>query len=311
MRNAGKILLALARIYYEWNDLDAAEQHGVHSLQLARQFDRVIDRFILSEVFLARLKMARGDVAGAAAMLAETDRYVRQYNFLHRKPDVAAAQVMVLLRQGQVAAAAELIQQYELPLSKARVYLAQGEPGAALAILEPLRQQAEAQAWADKQLKTMVLQAVALRQKGEQAPAAQMLGEALALAEPGGFIRIFVDEGKPMRQLLLDSRSTTEKLASQSLSGYVEKILAAFSQPAEATSQATVKGQAAEIIEPLTDRELEILRLIADGQSNTEISQRLYLALSTVKGHNLRIFNKLQAQNRTEAVARARELGLL
>ena len=76
-------------------------------------------------------------------------------------------------------------------------------------------------------------------------------------------------------------------------------------------SQSTVTNQISEIIEPLTDREHEILRLIAEGQSNTEISQRLYLALSTVKGHNLRIFAKLQVQNRTEAVARARELGYL
>ena len=91
----------------------------------------------------------------------------------------------------------------------------------------------------------------------------------------------------------------------------MDKILAAFSQPAEVTTQSTVTKQVSEIVEPLSDREHEILRLIAEGQSNTEISQRLYLALSTVKGHNLRIFAKLQVQNRTEAVARARELGLL
>ena len=98
---------------------------------------------------------------------------------------------------------------------------------------------------------------------------------------------------------------------AHSLLSYVDKILAAFSQPARALPQSAITNQVSEIIEPLTDRELEILRLIAEGKSNTEISQQLYLALSTVKGHNLRIFNKLQVQNRTEAVARARELGLL
>jgi ATP/maltotriose-dependent transcriptional regulator MalT len=99
----------------------------------------------------------------------------------------------------------------------------------------------------------------------------------------------------------------------------VDKILAAFSQPTEAASQSKTLAPYASAgvtnqtsgIESLTDRELEILRLITEGQSNTEISQHLYVALSTVKGHNLRIFNKLQAQNRTEAVARARELGLI
>ena len=75
--------LGLARIFYEWNDLDAAEQYGQQSLQLARQYDKVIDRFVICEVFLARLKLARGDVAGAAAMLAETEQSVRQNNFVH------------------------------------------------------------------------------------------------------------------------------------------------------------------------------------------------------------------------------------
>ena len=140
--------LGLARILYEWNDLDAAEQHGQQSLQLARQFDKVIDRFVICEVFLARLKLAQGDVAGAAAMLAEAEQSVRQQNFVHRMPEVAAAQVLALLRQGDLAAAAHLAQTHELPLSQARVHLAQGDPSAALAVLEPFRQQMEAKGWA-------------------------------------------------------------------------------------------------------------------------------------------------------------------
>ena len=126
--NASEEFIGLARIFYEWNDLDAAEQHGQQSLQLARQYDRAIDRFIICEVFLARLKLARGDVAGAAAMLAETEQAVRQNNFVHRMPEVAAAQVLTLLRQGDVAAAAHVAQTHDLPLSQARVHLAQGDP---------------------------------------------------------------------------------------------------------------------------------------------------------------------------------------
>ena len=205
--NASESYLGLARICYEWNDLDAAEQHGQKALQLARQYDRMIDRFIFSEVFLARLKLARGDVAGAAAMLAETEQSMRQHNFMNRMPEVAAAQVLVLLRQGDLAAAAHLAQTYDLPFSQARVHLAQGDPSAALAVLEPLRQQMEAKGWADEQLKVMVLQAVALYAHGEKDKAVQLLGDALALAEPGGFIRLFVDEGAPMAQLLLEAAS--------------------------------------------------------------------------------------------------------
>ncbi len=129
--------LGLARILYEWNDLDAAEQHGQQSLHLARQYDSVIDRFIISEVFLARLKLAQGDVPGAAAILAQAEQSARQHNFVHRIPEIAAAQVLTLLQQGNLAAAAHLAQTHELPISQARVHLAQGDTSAALAVLEP------------------------------------------------------------------------------------------------------------------------------------------------------------------------------
>ena len=104
--NASEEYLGLARICYEWNDLDAAEQHGQLSLQLARQYDRAIDRFIFSEAFLARLSLARGDVDGAAAMLAHAQQSAQQGNFTRRLPEIAAVQVLTLIRQGQVAAAA-------------------------------------------------------------------------------------------------------------------------------------------------------------------------------------------------------------
>ena len=311
--NAGEVHLGLARIHYEWNDLDAAEQHGQQSLQLTQQYDRVIDRFILGEVFLARLKLARGDVAGAAAVLAQADQATREQNFVQRRPEVAAAQVLTLLRQGDVAAAARLAQTYDLPSSQARVYLAQGEPSKALAVLEPVRKQMEVKGWQDDRLKVMVLQAVALHTQGDTHQAVQVLGEALTLAEPGGFIRLFVDEGEAMRLLIVDFRLWIEKQKrgeGQKLIGYVEKLLSAFAQPAP-TQLSEISNQQSEILEPLSPRELEILKLIAQGLSNREIGERLFLALDTVKGHNRRIFDKLQVKSRTEAVARAHELGLL
>jgi len=303
--SASEAYLGLARIFYEWNDLDAAEQHGQQSLQLARQYDRVIDRFVICEVFLARLKLARGDVAGAAAMLAETEQSVRQHNFVYRMPEVAAAQVLMLLRQGDLAAAAQLAKTHELPISQARVHLAQGDPSAALALLSPLRQQMEAKGWADELLKVMVLQAVVQHVHGEKDKAVQLLGEALALAEPGGFIRIFVDEGAPMAQLLLEAASHGV------MPDYIGKLLTVFEAEKRKSEDKPDLPPAQPLIEPLSQRELRILQLIAQGLSNREISERLFLALSTVKGHNRNIFDKLQVQSRTEAVARARELGLL
>ena len=300
--------LGLARIFYEWNDLEAAEQHAQQGLQLARQYDRAIDRFIFSEVFLARLKLARRDVAGAAAILAEAEQSVRRNNFVQRMPGVAAVQVMVLLKQGHLAAAADLAQTYELPISQARVHLAQGDPVAALALLAPFCLQMEAKGWQDERLKGLVLLSVALQAHGEKDKAVGTLADALARAQPGGFIRIFLDEGPPMAQLL------SEAAAHGIMPDYIGKLLAVFAtdEPDERKSEETSDLSPAQpLIDPLSQRELEILQLLATGLSNREIGERLFLALDTVKGHNRRIFEKLQVQRRTEAIARAHALGLL
>jgi LuxR family maltose regulon positive regulatory protein len=300
-----EVHLGLGRIFYEWNDLDAAEQHGQQSLQLARQYERIIDRFIICEVFLARLKLARGEVAEAAAMLAQVDQSARQHNYVHRMPEIAAAQVLTLLRQGDLAEAAHLAQAHKLPLSQARVHLARGDTSAALSVLETRRQQAEARGWEDERLKVMILQAVALHAHGEKDKAMQTLVDALARAEPEGFIRIFVDEGEPMAELLKRMKSEGGRLTV-----YIDKLLSAFEKQTTAHPSSFMRS-VHPLIEPLSQRELEVLQLIAQGLSNDEIGKRLFLALDTVKGHNRRIYDKLQVQRRTEAVARARELGLL
>jgi LuxR family maltose regulon positive regulatory protein len=255
-------------------------------------------------VFLARLKLAQGDVNGASAILARTDQSVRQHNFVHRLPEVAAAQVLTLLRQGNLAVAAQLAHTHQLPLSQARVHLAQGNPSAALAVLEPFRQHVKGKGWLDEQLKVMILQAITHHAQGEKDKALQILGDALASAEPGGFIRIFIDEGLPMAHLLSDAA------VHGVMPDYVSKLLAVFEAEEQKTNNKS-SLPAQPLVEPLSQRELEVLRLIAQGLSNNEIGRRLFLALDTVKGHNRRIYDKLQVQRRTEAVARARELGLL
>jgi LuxR family maltose regulon positive regulatory protein len=297
--------LGLARVLYEWNDLDAAQQHGQQSAQLARQIEG-IDTFADCGVLLARLKLVQGDVAGAAAILAQADQFVRQHNFVHRIPEVAAAQVISLLHQGNLAAAAHLAEKHELPISQARVHLAQGETSAALAVLEPLRQQVEANGLEDERLKVMVLQAVALHAHGEKEVAAQLLGDALALAEPEGFIRIFVDEGPTMARLLY------EALSRGISPDYVRRLLGAFPD-AEPEKTDLSKSQAfkSELIEPLSEREFEVLQLIAEGLTNQEVATRLYLSLHTVKVHARNIYAKLGVKNRTQAVAKGKALGIL
>src|SRR5207248_7937920 len=133
-----------------------------------------VDTFASYEVFLARLKLAQGDVSGAAAVLEEAEAFVRRHSFVFRMPEVAAAQVLILLHQGHLAAAAHLAQTHELPLSQARVHLAQGDTSAGLAVLESWRGQREAKGWQDERLKVMVLQAVTLQAHGEQDQAEQV-----------------------------------------------------------------------------------------------------------------------------------------
>jgi LuxR family maltose regulon positive regulatory protein len=194
---------------------------------------------------------------------------------------------------------------HELSLSQARVHLVQGDPSAALAVLESWHQQVEAKRWENERLKVMVLQVVALAAHGDKDQAVHLLLDVLTIAEPAGFIRLFADEGPPMALLL----SQIEPFGM--MPGYLSKVLAACEAEKHPSENNVSPPSAQPLIEPLSPRELEVLHLIAAGLSNQEISERLFLALTTVKGHNQNIFDKLQVQRRTEAVARARELGLL
>jgi LuxR family maltose regulon positive regulatory protein len=261
-------------------------------------------------VLLARLRLVRGDLAGAAALLTEAEQFVRQNNFMFRLPDVTAVQVLVLLQQGDLSAAAKLAEKHDLPLSQARVQLAQGDAGEALATLEPLNQQTETKGLADEWLKLLVLQAVAHHAHGEKDKSVQLLGDALALAEPGGFVRIFVDEGEPMAQLL------SEAAAHGIMPDYVAKLLAVFEVEAQKNEVKSYPPLASPpgvepLIDPLTPREREVLQLIAAGLTNPEIAAQLVIAVTTVKSHVKNIYGKLQVSNRFQAVARAKKLDLL
>lgn len=316
---ACEALLGLARISYEWNDLEVAQAYGQQCLQLTQQMENV-DTFAAYGVFLARLLLAQGDVPGAVDALAEAEAFVHRQNFAFRMPDVAEAQVLTLLRQGNLAAAATLAQKHELPRSQARVYLAQGEPAAALALLEPLRQQMDAKGWRDEQLKMMLLQAIAhdavahdtvahnagaVQADGETEKALQQLADALALAEPEGFIRLFVDEGVPMKHLL------SEATARGMMPDYVDKLLAAFAVEKQVETQEVPSPPAQSLVEPLSERELEILTLIAAGLKNKEIAAQLFISLNTVLYHIKNIYGKLGVNKRTLAIIKARELNLL
>jgi LuxR family maltose regulon positive regulatory protein len=311
--------LGLSKIYRQRGEDALAAHHLKRAAELGLQ-TTLVDWLYRWHVAQAQLKEAAGDLETALALLDEAKRVYIQTEVPDLRP-IAALKARIHLKQGQPEKVRAWVAERGLSLADEVSYLHEFEhlTLARLEIADPqvnallarLLQAAEAQKRRGSALDILIVQTLAYAAQGNRPQALAALEHALALAEPEGYLRIFVDEGEATRLLLLDLRSENEKQAAHPLLGYVDKILVAFAQPAEVTSQSKVINQVPEIIEPLTDREREVLRLIAKGQSNGEISQRLYLALSTVKGHNLRIFAKLQVQNRTEAVTRARELGLL
>jgi LuxR family maltose regulon positive regulatory protein len=340
--------LGLAQLAYERGDDTAAAEHMQSAAKLGKN-STLVDWPYRWNLAQARLKESAGEWEAALEFFEEARRvYVK--NPVPMLQPVAARKARVHLKQGRldkaqawvreqgISTEAEVryLDEFDL-LTLARIRLSEGSFVGVNELLERLLALAEAQKRTGSVLEILLTQALVHQAQGNDSQAFAMLECALALAQPEGYLRIFVDEGEAMRLLILDFRMSIEKQGRPNdhrLSGYVDKLLAAFPESTEALSQSKILAPGASagvvnrksiidnrnsifetrnsiIVDPLTDRELEILRLIAEGYSNGEISKRLYLALSTVKGHNLRIFNKLQAENRTEAVARARELGLL
>jgi LuxR family maltose regulon positive regulatory protein len=246
------------------------------------------------------------------------------------------------VRQRGLSVADELAYMHEFEqMVFARLLIAQSQRGQeedgildAIRLLERLRPPAEASRRIRSVIEISVLQALAHQAQGDLDAALTALAHALRFAEPDRFIQIFVDEGEPIRQLLtrLSTNAprpeTPEARAGSRMQTYVNQLLAAgenrhqnpkasglagvplLPDPSPAT-QSRAEPLTAPQHEPLSPRELEVLQLIAQGLSNREISERLFLALSTVKGHNRIIFDKLQVQSRTEAIVRGRNLGLV
>ena len=198
----------------------------------------------------------------------------------------------------------------------ARVLLAQDRPGPALALalLDRLHAAAAAQARAGSLIETGALRALALAARGEQAAAVAALAAALTLACPQGYVRVFADEGPPMAALLarLIGAQRSGGAAAEVPLGYLARLQRAlgaqdFAPDAGRGGVAAVPG----LVEQLTGRELEVLRMLAAGRSNQAIASQLVVTLDTVKKHVSHVLGKLGAANRTEAVTRARELGLI
>ncbi|SDC12784.1 LuxR family transcriptional regulator, maltose regulon positive regulatory protein [Paenibacillus sp. UNCCL117] len=297
VRAACEAHLGLARISYERNDLEDARRHAQQSEHVARQLASG-DSLVMCEMLAARLKAAESDWVPASVHTANAVRIARTHGLWHRLPQIADIQALALLRRGDAADALHVARKHGLSLTEARAHLALGDTPAALSLLEPLRKRAEARGWADERLKAMILQAAALYAHGDRTGAVRLLLEALEPAEESGLLRTLIDEGPVLIPVL------KEAAVAGRLRAYMGILLDSYTE-----EKKREEVQAYPWIEPLSSRELEVLRLIAQGLSNREIGEKLFLSLDTVKGHNRRIFDKLQVHRRTEAVALARKLG--
>jgi LuxR family maltose regulon positive regulatory protein len=319
--------IGLGSIQYEWNQLDEAERHLEQGLQLAHGVSVEANGALVGSTGLARIRQARGDAAGALELLDRFAQVAHQRHFA--APLIARGEAMrarVLLMQGEIDAVwhwveasgltidAELsypLENRHLTLARALI-IRQNSP-AALHLLTRLLRDAELKARFNSVIEIQAVRALALQAEDDTSAALSALEHALTLAEPEGYVRVFVDEGDLMRCLIADFRlSIAER--SPRLGSYVDKLLAAF-PAARSTSRdpqiSRPPSASANLVEPLSERELEVLRLIADGLSNHEIADKLIIGLGTVKTHINNIFGKLGVKNRTQAVTRARELNLL
>jgi len=317
--NTAHFAIQLGRLHYEWNELAIAVdqlQRGLAILQAQGGSWLQFEGYIL----LAQVKQAQGDHATAVALLRQAEHLAQMIPFAWTKPATASALVRAWLGLGQAEGAAEWLAQVQPTLTTVlnrvregefftavRVLIVQGRFAEALALLAHVRQAAEAGGRMKMVVEGCVLSAVACYLQGDYQTAQAMLLRALSLAEPEGYLRTFVDEGEPVRQVLLALSPT---LADPRLQVYVNRVLAAFAVPSnEPPSVARLSSPA--LPEALSAREIELLQLMAAGLSNQEIAERLIITVGTVKSHVNHIFGKLGVQGRVKAINRARELDLI
>jgi LuxR family maltose regulon positive regulatory protein len=331
---AGIAHIGLGNLFREWGDLESAARHFTQGIELGQKWGEA--GVITGYSGLARVKQAQGDVDGACAMIQMAQQLAIKFDAMEMDDMIVGVhQVHLWMAQGNLEAAARWVEERgfgrgvgsgELEegrintcsllaaieyITLAEVYIAQGRPDDALALCHLLLQATETAGWTALAIEILALQAIAYQMQDDTDRAMATLERALALAEPGGFVRVFVGLDDPMARLL-------RQAAGQGIApDYVRRLLAALGAETKDQRQRTEGGDSAPVaslsslIEPLSDRELEVLELIAAGHSNRGIAEELVVAVSTVKSHINNIYRKLDVSSRTQAVARGRELNLV
>ncbi len=321
VKEAAVLHLGLSELYFERGDIEAAKQHLHKADELGEQptFPPWYRHWICAHI---RIMAAQGDLDDVIEMLSGAERLY----YRHPIPDVrplAALLARVWLAKGNLAETRRWVREQGLSveddlsylrefehITLARLLLARykndqddADIQDGIRLLERLHKAAKDGKRIGSVIEIILLQALVYEAQDDIPSALVPLELALALAEPEGYFRIFVDEGPPMARLLY------EALSREISPDYVQRLLKAF--PVVEPEKAGPSGSETGLIEPLSEREIEVLQLIAEGLTNQEISSRLYLSLNTVKAHTRTIYSKLGVNNRTQAVAKARALGIL
>jgi LuxR family maltose regulon positive regulatory protein len=318
----------MSEIHFEQGDQETARQYLKRSVELSEEGMVYEYRLCLAQ---ARIKEAQGDLDGALELLIEAERVY----FRTVLPDVhpiAALKTRVWVRQGRLAESLSWARERGLAvddelsylrefehITLARVLITQykrvREEGIILqakGLLKRLLHAAEEGGRMGSVIEILVVQTLAHEAQGCYSPALVSLERALMLAEPEGYVHIFVDEGPPMEHLLHEILSRAEALNHGIAPDYVRRLLEAFPD-AERVQADSVQGGAHgfELVEPLSEREIDVLQLIAAGLKYQEIAERLVISLNTVRHHTKNIYSKLEVNNRTQAIQKAIELNLL
>jgi ATP/maltotriose-dependent transcriptional regulator MalT len=325
---AGVGYVGMAEVAYQRNDLDAAHRYVTEGIARCRNYGDT-QALATGLATLAWIRQAQGDAAQALDAMGEADQVAPGPDISSLLNPVPAQRARLLLTQGDVAGAARWIRERGLRASDdvsyhrereylvlVRVLLVHDQPDDAAGLLSRLHAAAARQGRAGSLIEIEALQALALASGGEEPAAVAALAGALTLGCPQGYVRVFTDEGLPMATLLgrlIAAQKECQSPARGIPLGYLGRVVRSFKQDPAGTgrSASQVPSVASGLAEPLTEREREVLLLLAVGKPNREIAAELVVSLHTVKKHVTHVLGKLGAANRTEATARARELGLL